>query len=66
MSTHAVNMFSLRIVTVDHYLNVPLPDLDPCYSQFRGSQVAKVTEICLIPIVFFSIVWFSAYFPIYI
>lgn len=42
MSTLDENILSLRIVTLDYYLQVPLPELDPCYSQFRGSPVDKV------------------------
>lgn len=36
-------LFSLRIVTVDHYMRSPVADLDPFYSEFRGTIVAKVT-----------------------
>ncbi|KAB7506184.1 hypothetical protein Anas_02875, partial [Armadillidium nasatum] len=36
------DMFSLRIVAIDHYQSAPVPTLDPCYSSFRGSQILKV------------------------
>ncbi|XP_059153946.1 uncharacterized protein LOC131939568 isoform X2 [Physella acuta] len=35
-------MFSLRIVTTSHYQAVPIPDLDPTYSEFRGTAVKRV------------------------
>ncbi|KAJ3606662.1 hypothetical protein NHX12_026181 [Muraenolepis orangiensis] len=38
-------MFSVRIVCADYYLSSPVPDLDVCYSQFRGSEVHKVPVV---------------------
>ncbi|ESO87295.1 hypothetical protein LOTGIDRAFT_107463 [Lottia gigantea] len=35
-------MFSLRIVTTDHYLATPIPGLDVTRSEFRGTEVKKV------------------------
>ncbi|XP_064489421.1 DNA polymerase zeta catalytic subunit-like isoform X2 [Ornithodoros turicata] len=35
-------MFSLRIVTVDHYLAPPVYPLDPQFSKFRGNEVWQV------------------------
>ncbi|XP_047479044.1 mucin-4-like [Penaeus chinensis] len=35
-------MFSLRIVTVDHYQGTPVNGLDPQYSTFRGAPVKRV------------------------
>ncbi|XP_022100801.1 uncharacterized protein LOC110984687 isoform X2 [Acanthaster planci] len=35
-------MFSVRIVTVNHYLARPVRDLDVAYSDFRGSEVKQV------------------------
>ncbi|KAG0436335.1 hypothetical protein HPB47_018007 [Ixodes persulcatus] len=38
-------MFSLRIVTVDHYLAAPVPRLDPGFSRLGGWEVWKVPVI---------------------
>ncbi|XP_060083937.1 uncharacterized protein LOC132563202 [Ylistrum balloti] len=38
-------MFSVRIVTTDHYQATPVPDLDVLHSDFRGSDVFKVPVI---------------------
>ncbi|XP_023211025.1 DNA polymerase zeta catalytic subunit-like [Centruroides sculpturatus] len=38
-------MFSLRIVTVDHYLSTPLEGLDVSYSDFRGCEIKHVPVI---------------------
>ncbi|KAK6169216.1 hypothetical protein SNE40_020308 [Patella caerulea] len=35
-------MFSVRIVTTDHYLATPIPGLDVTRSDFRGTEVKKV------------------------
>ncbi|KAK7085885.1 hypothetical protein SK128_007274, partial [Halocaridina rubra] len=35
-------MFSLRIVKVDHYQGLPVNNLDPLYSTFRGAPVKRV------------------------
>ncbi|XP_071115137.1 uncharacterized protein [Haliotis cracherodii] len=35
-------MFSVRIVTTDHYLAPPIPGLDVTHSQFRGCDVRRV------------------------
>ncbi|XP_038059014.1 DNA polymerase zeta catalytic subunit-like [Patiria miniata] len=35
-------MFSVRIVTVNHYQAQPIRDLDVAYSDFRGSEVKQV------------------------
>lgn len=38
-------MFSVRIVTTDHYLAPPLRELDPCYSDFRAAEVKRVPVV---------------------
>ncbi|KAG8223007.1 hypothetical protein J437_LFUL000715, partial [Ladona fulva] len=38
-------MFSVRIITADHYMCQPLPDLDVIYSDFRGTEVKQVPVI---------------------
>ncbi|XP_071818490.1 uncharacterized protein [Apostichopus japonicus] len=35
-------MFSSRIVSVNHYLHAPIPDLDVVFSDFRNSKVTQV------------------------
>ena len=35
-------MFSMRVVTTDHYLADPIPGLDVTRSEFRGTEVKKV------------------------
>ena len=44
-ASHGNKMFSLRIVNTDHYLAVPIPGLDPCRSDFRGTDVSHVPVI---------------------
>lgn len=36
------NITSIRIVSVDNYMRYPIPGLDPCYSEFRGSEIKQV------------------------
>ncbi|XP_071444719.1 DNA polymerase zeta catalytic subunit-like [Hetaerina americana] len=38
-------MLSVRIVTADHYMTAPSPDLDVFYSDFRGCEVKQVPVI---------------------
>lgn len=38
-------MFSIRIVTTDHYQGTPIPGLDVQYADFRASAVKKVPVI---------------------
>ncbi|XP_046399117.1 DNA polymerase zeta catalytic subunit [Ischnura elegans] len=38
-------MVSVRIVTADHYMTAPSPNLDVFYSDFRGSEVKQVPVI---------------------
>ncbi|XP_078322604.1 uncharacterized protein LOC111104775 [Crassostrea virginica] len=38
-------MFSIRIVTTDHYQGIPIPGLDVQYADFRGAAVKKVPVI---------------------
>ncbi|XP_078617508.1 DNA polymerase zeta catalytic subunit-like [Branchiostoma floridae x Branchiostoma japonicum] len=38
-------MFSVRIVTADHYQAVPVRGLDVCYSDFRGAESKKVPVV---------------------
>lgn len=42
-------IFSMRIVSVDHYMNKPIPELDSWYSEFRGSDIKKVLHTILEP-----------------
>ncbi|KAK0164996.1 hypothetical protein PV328_003555 [Microctonus aethiopoides] len=35
-------MFSVRLVTADSYQATPLPQLDPTYSEFRGTEIKHV------------------------
>ena len=35
-------MFSVRIVTTDHYVVPPVRGLDVCFSDFRDAEVYKV------------------------
>ncbi|KAG8190208.1 hypothetical protein JTE90_011929 [Oedothorax gibbosus] len=38
-------MFSLRLLTVDHYMSTPIKDLDCLYSEFRSSEIHKVPVV---------------------
>lgn len=38
------NITSIRIVSVDNYMRYPISGLDPCYSEFRGSEIKQVGE----------------------
>ncbi|TRY87734.1 hypothetical protein DNTS_031801 [Danionella cerebrum] len=38
-------MLSVRIVTADYYMSSPLLELDPCYSEFRESEVRRVPVV---------------------
>ena len=38
-------MFSVRIVTTDHYMSAPLRGLDVQYADQRGSEVKKVPVV---------------------
>ncbi|XP_060966824.1 DNA polymerase zeta catalytic subunit isoform X2 [Cannabis sativa] len=38
-------VFSLRIVSLDHYMAPPIPDLDISYSSFHGGRVSEVPVI---------------------
>jgi DNA polymerase zeta len=38
-------MFSVRIVTTDHYQSTPIPGLDVQYSDLKGSDVWKVPVV---------------------
>ena len=41
------NMFSLRIVSADHYMAEPCPGLDVVYSEFRSTKIFKLPVIRL-------------------
>lgn len=34
---------SFCIVSADHYMTKPIPNLDPLYSEFRGTEIKSVT-----------------------
>ncbi|KAE8658019.1 DNA polymerase zeta catalytic subunit [Hibiscus syriacus] len=36
------SVFSVRIVSIDHYMAPPIPDFDICYSSFQGGKVNEV------------------------
>jgi len=38
-------MFSVRIVSTDHYLATPIAGLDVQYAEHRGSEVKKVPVV---------------------
>nr|KYP71224.1 DNA polymerase zeta catalytic subunit [Cajanus cajan] len=38
-------VFSVRIVSIDHYMAPPIPDADICYSSFHGGKVNEVPVI---------------------
>ncbi|CAK7340718.1 unnamed protein product [Dovyalis caffra] len=38
-------IFSLRIVSIDHYMSPPIPSIDICYSSFQGGKVNEVPVI---------------------
>ena len=40
-------MFSLRIVSADHYMAEPCPGLDVVYSEFRATKIFKLPVIRL-------------------
>jgi len=40
-------MFSLRIVSADHYMAEPCPGLDVVYSEFRSTKIFKLPVIRL-------------------
>ncbi|KAK9291641.1 hypothetical protein L1049_019590 [Liquidambar formosana] len=44
-SQSALNIFSLRIVSIDYYMAPPIPDLDICYSSFQGAKVNEVPVV---------------------
>lgn len=35
-------MYSIRLVTADSYQTAPIPDVDPSFSHFRGSEIKQV------------------------
>lgn len=35
-------MFSVRLVNADSYQATPLPQLDPTFSEFRGTEIKHV------------------------
>ena len=35
-------MFSVRVVSTDHYMAAPVRGLDPCHSTFRQTDVGRV------------------------
>ncbi|XP_039025413.1 DNA polymerase zeta catalytic subunit-like [Hibiscus syriacus] len=39
------SVFSVRIVSIDHYMAPPIPDFDICYSSFQGGKVNEVPVI---------------------
>ncbi|KAL9450477.1 hypothetical protein AB3S75_012252 [Citrus x aurantiifolia] len=39
------NIFSVRIVSIDHYMAPPIPGYDICYSSFQGGKVNEVPVI---------------------
>ncbi|KAK8698089.1 hypothetical protein V6N13_114220 [Hibiscus sabdariffa] len=39
------SVFSVRIVSIDHYMAPPIPDFDICYSSFQGEKVKEVPVI---------------------
>ncbi|KAE8689156.1 hypothetical protein F3Y22_tig00110940pilonHSYRG00044 [Hibiscus syriacus] len=39
------SVFSVRIVSIDHYMAPPIPDFDICYSSFQGGKVDEVPVI---------------------
>ncbi|XP_055836926.1 DNA polymerase zeta catalytic subunit [Episyrphus balteatus] len=41
----SADIFSLRIVTADFYMEKPKPGLDPCFSEFRAKEIKKVPVI---------------------
>uniref|UniRef100_A0A6N2LZS6 Uncharacterized protein n=1 Tax=Salix viminalis TaxID=40686 RepID=A0A6N2LZS6_SALVM len=44
-STSSLKIFSLRIVSIDHYMSPPIPGVDVCYSSFQGGRVNEVPVI---------------------
>lgn len=38
------SIFSLRLVIADFYMEKPVPGLDPCYSEFRGKEIKRVSK----------------------
>ncbi|OMO99194.1 hypothetical protein COLO4_13444 [Corchorus olitorius] len=42
------NVFSVRIVSIDHYMAPPIPDFDICYSSFQGArrQALFLIKVC--------------------
>uniref|UniRef100_A0A2P2IQ32 DNA polymerase zeta catalytic subunit n=1 Tax=Rhizophora mucronata TaxID=61149 RepID=A0A2P2IQ32_RHIMU len=38
-------IFSVRIVSIDHYMAPPIPGVDICYSSFQGGKVNEVPVI---------------------
>lgn len=38
-------IFSLRVVIADFYMEKPVPGLDPCYSEFRGKEIKRVSYL---------------------
>lgn len=35
-------MYSIRVICVDSYQAAPIPDVDPTFSHFRGSDIKQV------------------------
>jgi len=44
-STTVPTPFSVRIVTLDHYLAAPIPGVDVCWSQLEGVAVERVPVV---------------------
>jgi DNA polymerase zeta len=38
-------MHSVRLVCADSYQTAPIPDVDPTFSQFRGSDIKQVPVV---------------------
>ena len=39
-------IFSLRIVSIDHYMSPPIPGVDICYSSFQGNTECTPKTTC--------------------
>ncbi|TXG65487.1 hypothetical protein EZV62_006762 [Acer yangbiense] len=51
-------LFSVRIVSIDHYMAPPIPDYDFCYSNSQGD---KVHEVPIIRVHIFNTSWSEVY-----
>lgn len=53
--SHVPEIFSLRLVVADFYLEKPIHGLDTCYSEHRGSTIGRVVIIYFYKMTFYNL-----------